>query len=367
VIWVREADGTDCIVLSLTQEEKEQVWSLAQAAERLDPVGDADGYVLESHELAAGLPIRLRQTLLRFRMNKERVGGLLVRNLPIGEIPRTPAHADFGVGSTLLASKTMSLAVSPLGDMFGFRPELGGRIIQDILPVQGFEDTQQSISSRAPLEMHCETAFTYTRADYVGLLCVRQDREKIAATLLSPAHKVLAALDPETVELLKEPRFSTTVDGSFLRGSGLTEAVVVQPIRVVTGTDDHPYLRADFAETAGLDPEAQKAVDDLYRAACEVAGSIFLEPGDLLLIDNHQTFHGRTPFRMHSDGWDRWLLRSFVTRDLAKSVADRPGNGRIVDIDYVALVSSDKVPAQREPGQGERASTTAVVESSAPA
>ena len=35
------------------------------------------------------------------------------------------------------------------------------------------------------------------------------------------------------------------------------------------------------------------------------------------------------------------VLRSFVTRDLAKSVADRPGNGRIVDIDYVALVSGD--------------------------
>ncbi|MFL6139070.1 MAG: TauD/TfdA family dioxygenase [Frankiaceae bacterium] len=363
---MREADGTDCIVLALTEGEKDQVWELVQRGEHLDPVGDADGYVLESQELAAGLPSRLRQTLLRFRVNKQRAGGLLIRNLPIGEIPQTPTHADYGIGSTLLASKTMSLAVSVLGDMFGFRPELGGRIIQDILPVQGFEDTQQSISSRAPLEMHCETAFTYTRADYIGLLCVRQDREKVAGTLLSPAHKVLAALDPATVELLRQPRFSTTVDGSFLRGSGLTEAVVVKPIRVVTGTPDYPYLRADFAETAGLDPEAQKAVEDLYRAACDIAASIYLEPGDLLLVDNHQTFHGRTPFRMHGDGWDRWLLRSFVTRDLPKSVADRPGNGRIVDIDYVTLVTGD-VPVQRGPASDGRASSHTIFESSSSA
>ncbi|MFL6095804.1 MAG: hypothetical protein ACJ71Y_10190, partial [Blastococcus sp.] len=69
---MREADGTDCIVLALTEGEKDQVWELVQRGEHLDPVGDADGYVLESQELAAGLPSRLRQTLLRFRVNKQR-------------------------------------------------------------------------------------------------------------------------------------------------------------------------------------------------------------------------------------------------------------------------------------------------------
>jgi L-asparagine oxygenase len=60
----------------------------------------------------------------------------------------------------------------------------------------------------------------------------------------------------------------------------------------------------------------------------------YLEAGDLLLIDNHDTFHGRTSFRCHGDGTDRWLLRTFITRDLSRSRVHRPGNGRIVDTDY---------------------------------
>ena len=59
-----------------------------------------------------------------------------------------------------------------------------------------------------------------------------------------------------------------------------------------------------------------------------------LRPGDLLLTDNHFAFHARTPFVPRYDGFDRWLMRAFLTKDLARSAVNRPGDGRIVDKDY---------------------------------
>jgi L-asparagine oxygenase len=326
----------------LEDRERHALTRLVEDGSSGDPITDTDAYVLDSQLRSAELPTRLRELLLRLRAKGSDVGGALIRNVPIGDIPPTPAHADLGVGMRLAAAKAMSVIVGYLGEQFGFLPELGGQIVQDILPVPGFEDTQQSISSRAPLELHCETAFTDTRADFIALLCLRPDPDQRAMTLLSPARNVLAGLDSDTVAVLRQPRFSTTVDGSFLRGSGLADAVTVAPIRILTGSPDRPRLRCDFAETAGLDPVAQQAVEALYRAAGDAAIGIHLQAGDLLIIDNHGSFHGRTSFAMTRVGNDRWLLRTFVTRDLARSVACRPGNGRIVHIDYASLAAGGK-------------------------
>jgi L-asparagine oxygenase len=327
--------------ITITPDEHEQITRLIEPG-RSDPVTETEAYILEAQMLSARLPDPVRRELLNFRIDGSRLGGLLVRNVPLGSIPPTPAHADDGVGIRLDAARSMSIMLAVIGEQFGFRPELGGRIIQDILPVPGFEDTQQSISSRAPLELHCETVFTDSRSDFVALLCLRPDHQRVAATLFSPAVKVLAELDKATINVLKQPRFSTTVDGSFLRGSGLEHAVVVQPITIVSGSEECPRLRCDFAETRGLDPRAQEAVEALYATACRTATGVYLEAGDLVIIDNHSTFHGRTSFPMKRDGNDRWLLRSFVARDLSRSIQNRPGAKRIIDIDYAAI--SAQVP-----------------------
>ena len=101
-----------------------------------------------------------------------------------------------------------------------------------------------------------------------------------------------------------------------------------------SGDPSRPRIRCDFAETRGLDAEAQDALDELYQVATDTIIELRLEAGDLLLIDNHDAFHGRTPFTFHRSAEDRWLLRTFITRDLSRSCADRPGDGRIVDRDY---------------------------------
>jgi L-asparagine oxygenase len=343
--WSNQMRDVTPSQICLTPEEQDAFRLLAEPLEKFDPVAEAEDFVFTAQLQSALLPERVRRAVASFRRQGAFAGGMLIRGVPVDAVPQTPAHADYGVGVRLPAARVFSLAAALVGEQFGFQPELAGQIIQDILPVAGFEDTQQSISSRAPLELHCETAFTDNRADVIGLLCVRPDREGVASTLLTSTSMFLPLLDEKTVAILGEPRFATTVDGSFLRGAGI-DPILIGPIRVLDGSAERPRLRCDFAETRGLDDQAQQAIDALYEAACASVIDVRLAAGDLLFIDNHAAFHGRTPFPFHRDGADRWLLRTFITRDLARSCADRPGDGRIVDADYavgsdVLVVSSD--------------------------
>jgi len=301
-----------------------------------DLVEDPEAFVGQAQRHVGVLPGRLPEALREFRRYSSPTGGLLIRGLPTFEVPRTPADPTQAIGTRLPAAGLLSIVAAVLGDQYGFKPELNGQLIQDIVPVAGLEETQQSVSSTAELYTHVELAFTDDRADHLALFCLRSDHEGIAGTTLSPIEMILPHLAPGAVEVLGQYRFKTTVDMSFLRGIGRIDPIYAGPIRVFSGSADRPRIRADFAETTGTDDEAQAALDELRRAAEKVAITIFLEPGDLLLIDNHHAFHGRTPFTARWDGRDRWLLRTSTTRDLSRSAAHRPGDGRVIDVDYSA-------------------------------
>ena len=336
--------------ICLTHDEQDAFRVLAKELTNYDPVTETEEYVVAAQVHSAQLPERIRRAALNFRRNGDAAGGMLIRNLPVDPVPPTPDHADYGMGIHLPAAHVFSLAAALFGDQFGFRPELAGQVIQDILPVAGFEDTQQSISSGTLLELHCETVFTDYRADVIGLLCLRPDPEGVAGTVLASTAMVLPRLDASVIQTLREPRFSTTVDGSFLRGGGIDHPILIGPIRVLDGDPLRPRIRCDFAETKGLDPEAQAALDALYIAACDSIIEVRLEAGDLLLVDNHDSFHGRTSFRRHGNGADRWLLRTFITRDMSRSRVHRPGDGRIVDTDYT--MGTNVLPYSRPAADG---------------
>jgi alpha-ketoglutarate-dependent taurine dioxygenase len=75
----------------------------------------------------------------------------------------------------------------------------------------------------------------------------------------------------------------------------------------------------------GTDDAADDALRTLSAAVADHAESIVLEPGDLLVVDNHAAVHGRTSFTPRFDGTDRWLQRTFVVEDLAASASERRG------------------------------------------
>jgi alpha-ketoglutarate-dependent taurine dioxygenase len=56
-----------------------------------------------------------------------------------------------------------------------------------------------------------------------------------------------------------------------------------------------------------------------------------LETGDLLVIDNNKTIHGRKPFQARYDGTDRWVQRILVRKELPPS--DQI-NGHIITTEF---------------------------------
>jgi L-asparagine oxygenase len=329
----------------LTAADVEALHVASAALKAHNLVRDAEPFVTEAQIQSARLSAPLRRALLDFRRQGSPDGGLLIRGLPVGDLPPTPTRADLAVGATLPPAGAMSVVLAVLGDQCGFAPELGGNIIQDILPVRGFEATQQSIGATVDLLTHVEMAFLPQRSDYVALLCLRSDHERIALTTLSSVERMLPLLSPSALEILRMPRFRTTVDESFLVGSGLVGPIWEWPITAMSGPVDRPRLRVDFAETQGLDGEAQSALDELAVVAAGVAQGIALEPGDLLCIDNHRAFHGRTIFQPRYDGEDRWLLRSFITKDLSRSEDVRPNDGRVIEPVYSSPVAHEEPTA----------------------
>ena len=55
-----------------------------------------------------------------------------------------------------------------------------------------------------------------------------------------------------------------------------------------------------------------------------------LQSGDILIINNHRSVHGRSSFTPNYDGYDRFIIRSFIMSNKNK-IKDKTGkNERMV-------------------------------------
>jgi hypothetical protein len=305
------------------------------------PVISADGWVLdvpgaaavderlvESADVAGlGLPTDVDDALARFASTPDPSGALLIRDVPIGALPPTPATPTTRTDKDLATELALLTIARRLGEPVGYVPEHGGRIVQNIVPTATDADRQTSTSSRSNLMFHTETAFHPHRPHYLLLLCLRGD--PTARTTLVSIHDLLDHLAAEVVDVMVEARFRTAVDASFLGGR---ENVLGPRRPLITGTRTDPTFVFDADLTVGIDDEAETVLAAVRSAIEEIQRGIVLEPGDLLVIDNHLAVHGRSPFAARFDGTDRWLQRTFVVDDLATSAAER--RGRVIVTEF---------------------------------
>jgi alpha-ketoglutarate-dependent taurine dioxygenase len=267
------------------------------------------------------LPPAARTALTDFSADSGAAGALLLRGVPTGEPPATPATPTAPFQKDRVSEHAVLSVARVLGHPVGYSAEHGGRIVQNLLPTRDGTTRQISTSSRVELEFHTETAFHPFRPRYLLLLCLRADAA--AQTLLCSVHEVLPHLDETTRRILRQPRFRTGVDASFA-GFRPTELRPAAP--VLSGLVDRPVLVFDADLMVGTDPEAAEALATLARVARSIRHGVVLDRGDLLVVDNHACIHGRTAFEPRFDGTDRWLQRSFVVTDLAPSEPDRIGS-----------------------------------------
>ena len=164
-----------------------------------------------------------------------------------------------------------------------------------------------------------EIIFHNDGADMFALLCVRGARQGGATCVVSATtvfNEVLRRR-PDLAMVLQED-FHWDTRGQRLDGA----KVQVMPIYMwhegYLSANCKPYIRTaqDFPEVPRLTTAQIEALELLEKITNEsgMALSVDLAPGDLLMANNHATFHARAAFEDHDDpAKKRHLLRLWLT------------------------------------------------------
>jgi L-asparagine oxygenase len=275
------------------------------------------------------LPADVHDALVDFADHGNDAGALLVRGVPVGDLPQTPSLPSAAEKPNKPSEFALLTVARRLGQPVGYLPEHGGALVQNIAPVARDADRQVSTSSKSTLAFHTEAAFHPHRPRYLLLLCLRGD--PAAATTLCSVRALTEALSPKDRALLATARFTTAADESYVGGPSSQRSL---PRAILTGDLARPKLWLDADLMQGTDDEAQGTLDRLSALTSELATGVVLEPGDLLVVDNDVAVHGRSPFKPRFDGTDRWLQRTFVVAD--HTAADGERDGRIIGTRFLA-------------------------------
>jgi L-asparagine oxygenase len=288
----------------------------------------SEAFLSAARAEAQAFPVELRDALDEFVLHSDPSGALLVRCVPTGSLPATPATPIERNNKDRVSELSLLGIASLLGEPVGYLPELGGRIVQNLLPVKANSTRQTSTSSDVTLMWHTETAFHPHKPRYLVLLCLRGDAN--AQTLLCSIDTILRSLDPQTVEVLRQKRFRIAPDESFLGEGSLGE--LGPPVAVLQGDGDDLEFTFDADLMVGTDDEAIVALQKVSERIESDHIGVVLEAGDMLIVDNHRAVHGRSKFSARFDGTDRWLQRSFVVSSLDQTAQHR--NGRIITTQF---------------------------------
>jgi Fe(II)/alpha-ketoglutarate-dependent arginine beta-hydroxylase len=291
---------------------------------------------------AHDLPQRVRAALYEFKLT-EPAAGCLVRGYEVDDVAigPTPRHwRERPAASPALREEFFfSLCAQQLGEPVAWATQQNGSVMHDIFPIKGYETELIGAGSEILLAWHTEEAFHPLRGDYIALMCLR-NHDRVETTYADFGQVRLSEQDEQE---LRKQLYPIKPDPSHLERSDLPRAKEVpaqlledsyrwnqecdddpQPVAVLFGGADRPYLRVDpaFMNPPATERAAQalrSLVDEIERNMSGIA----LQPGEILFVDNFRTVHGRKPFRARYDGTDRWLKRLNLVRDLRKSRGNR--------------------------------------------
>lgn len=323
------AEALSIPTVSLTERDYEQLLRLGLYS-RLLPLRDEEDWVSFAHSHKSALSTELQTALSRLH-GGDPAAALLIHGVPVDDpLPPTPTsklQARASLSALPIAKASLTTVCEALGSMVGYQQEKetgAGGLFMPVHPIRAAESAMTANSSRIDLTDHTELAFHPQRPSYLGLLCLRPDHERRAATYFATATDIRRGLSAAAREILARPVLTTGLDESW--GGGRLPGLLA----AFSGDAANPELTYDLDLMRSLSRDATKALVDLGQASRAARQEVVLQEGDLLLLDNRRAVHGRSPFTARYDGADRWLLRAYITADLGVSAPDRPAQGRII-------------------------------------
>jgi Fe(II)/alpha-ketoglutarate-dependent arginine beta-hydroxylase len=325
--------------LTLNSQEVRQIQDLLAGVTAEFTSVDSPEFLMQATPLSHELPRRLRGMMNEFRLKDDGYGVIVIRGFPVddGKIGPTPASWDERASSRTLEQETLlALCGTLLGDLVTWASEQDGYIVHNVLPIKEYEDSQLGWGSAKEFILHVEDAFSPYSPDYLGLLCMRNP-DATGTTISAVAELDLAQLDLDTLfgknfyvrpddAHLATANQQNSYNTSRREAHSQREEEVNKPPKtaILFGDRRAPYVCLDppYMDAHG-DDKAQNAMTQFVGAMNAEKRRVYLQPGDMVFIDNYRVVHGREPFKAKYDGTDRWLKRVKVTHDLRKSRVHR--------------------------------------------
>jgi L-asparagine oxygenase len=306
-------------VIEITNDEIEILTFLASKI-TADPTDDPELFCKQSKECSENVPQRIKTRLQEFELYGNEKGFLLIKiiELPDSSIQKTPEGNNNRIGEKTLFARIQSILINVIAEMISYEAEGYGRLFQDIIPMKSMETEQTSVGSNTELEIHTEQAFSKLRPDILSLSCLRGDPE--ALTYILPIQKLLDNLTDNEILQLYKPLWNIGVDLSFkLNNKEFIEGDIRGPISILNGSYIDPILVFDQDLMIGIKDEATELKEKIIKIYYEHRNKHNLVPGEIILIDNLRSVHGRSPFLARYDGYDRFLIRCFAVFNYDKS------------------------------------------------
>lgn len=256
-----------------------------------------------------GVPDGLRNFVRAFADTPPRTGFALVRGLEIDELPPTPPKHSTGTLAGHSSTEYLMVVGELLGTLVGYADEKNGALVHDVHAVRG-EETRIENSGAMDFGFHTENVHHPLRPDFLGLLCLRQDHDRLGTTQLSSIREAVDALPASTVDALRACRFQSLYPTSFTR-SATGPRPMSEPHPVLFGDAPDLFMRFNVHNTRAPDAAGDAALRELSAALNRACHRLLLEPGDLVIINNHVAAHSRSAFKPRYDGRDRWLRRFY--------------------------------------------------------
>jgi Fe(II)/alpha-ketoglutarate-dependent arginine beta-hydroxylase len=337
--------------LNLTQTELEQIDILLDQVTANYSHAEQPELIDTAAVLAQSLPLRLCQFLYEFKL-RETAPACLIKGYPVNDntIGVTPKHwaGHEDANRTKREQILFVLCSALLGEIFGWVTQQNAYLIHDVFPIPGYEQDQIGSGSEALLLWHTEDAYHPARGDYLGLMCLRNYAQ--AVTTIGSVDS-LKKLSQQQLDILFQPRFIIRPDNAHHANNNyqtethldanlenaynqIKQKIISQDnaVPLLYGEPSAPYLCVDPAYMVATDEEAKEILQALINAINIEIMDVILQPGDICFVDNFRAVHGRKPFKANYDGYDRWLKRINITRDLRKSRIYRSNpTSRIID------------------------------------
>lgn len=311
---------------------------------KINPYKNIEPFIMKSLLAFHKFPLRIRREIMQFKQYGNQYGVLLIKGLPIDkELMPTPSERIHAFDKKFFGELWLCSFGSALGDIFNFFQEGKGDIIQNYYPTKKDEQRLSAYSSSTELEFHTETHFHKFSPDYVVITCLRQDPNKEARTTFTSIQSVLKKLTPHEKHILFGKNFLTGIYYHYGNVKGTT-GYLSEPIQVLYGNPNDPFMIFDRDLIIGKTPEAHRIFEKFKKLVYENQNYIYLESGDLLIIDNKRSVHGRSSFKAFFNGKDRWIQRVLVLHDFRRAAEDIQEGERLIRTDYTSLLKKGTVP-----------------------